>query len=305
MEEKGMREMEEEQIQQEQASEVSVETEKKSRGWKAIVGGFFITVLFLLIQSVISVIGSSVATVAYMNQNGGELTSQEELAAYLLNSDYMTIILFVAILVTGVIGCLWYKFGYVKKYTKDDRLALKGKMINRKALGTLVLAGIGCYSLALLIASVIAAVSPAAIDNFNSMMGSVTGGNAFLSFITVVILAPIAEEVIFRGIIFRKLLKTNTAAVAIVAQALLFAFYHFNIVQGIYVLPIALVLGYTAYKFQSVLPGMLIHAVNNLMPTLVVLLPEALQGIVTFIIAALVCFGAIYMINKERQDKVC
>lgn len=305
MEENVTREMEEEQIQKEQAAEVKVENAKKPKGWKAIVAGFFITVLFLVIQSIVSVLGTSIVTVGIMAEYDVSTITQEELTNLLLDSGAMTVMLFFAILITGIVALIWYKAGYVKKYTKENRMELKEKAGNVKIIGSLILAGIGCYSLAILIASVIALISPAAMDNFNNMMSSATGGNAVLSFLTVVILAPIAEEVIFRGIIFRKLLITNSAKVAIIAQALLFAFYHFNIVQGIYVLPIALVLGYTAYKFNSVLPCILIHAMNNLMPTFVSLLPEALQSVAVFAALAVICIVAIYLINKERQEKAC
>lgn len=289
--------MEEKQLQQEQMTE---DVPEKKKGWKAVVAGFFIVILFLFIQAVVSVIGTSVATVLIMTKHDVSRMMPEELTNMVMESGCMSIILFAAILVTAVVAGIWYKTGYVKKYTIENRQELKEKAGNAKTIATLVLAGVGCYGVAILLATLISIISPAAMENFNNMMNTATDGNAIISFITVAVLAPVAEEILFRGIIFRKLLKTNTVTVAIAAQALLFAFYHFNIVQGIYVLPIALVLGYTAYRLNSVLPCMLIHAVNNLMPTIISALPETLQSVWVFAVVAVVCAAAIKMINKNE-----
>ena len=37
-----------------------------------------------------------------------------------------------------------------------------------------------------------------------------------------------------------------------------------NLIQGIYVLPLGLLYGYIAYKFNSVIPTMICHFINNL-----------------------------------------
>ena len=68
--------------------------------------------------------------------------------------------------------------------------------------------------------------------------------------------------------------------------------------QAIYVLPIGLLLGYTAYKCKSVLPCIVIHMINNFMPCVVALLPEALQVEWFFAIIVVVCAGLLYFIWK-------
>ena len=78
-----------------------------------------------------------------------------------------------------------------------------------------------------------------------------------------------------------------------------------NVMQAIYVLPIGLLLGYTAYKCKSVLPCILIHMVNNFMPTVVGLLPETLQVewffVIIFVISAAILY-VIWKMPKKTQN---
>ena len=76
-----------------------------------------------------------------------------------------------------------------------------------------------------------------------------------------------------------------------------------NLMQAIYVLPIGLLLGYTAYKCKSVLPCIVIHMINNFMPSVVAVLPEALQVEWFFAIIVVVCAGLLYFLWK-REKKV-
>ena len=57
-----------------------------------------------------------------------------------------------------------------------------------------------------------------------------------------------------------------------------------NIMQGLYVLPLALALGYTAYRTKSVYPCILMHMVNNFMPSLLAVLPESVPTVPVAII---------------------
>lgn len=87
-----------------------------------------------------------------------------------------------------------------------------------------------------------------------------------LGYVVIGILAPFAEEVVFRGAILRKLLgmmdeKRHWVAIAI--SALVFGLVHLNIPQGIHAFLIGLLLGWMYYRTRSILPGILFHWVNN------------------------------------------
>ena len=87
-----------------------------------------------------------------------------------------------------------------------------------------------------------------------------------IGYVVIGILAPFAEEVVFRGAILRKLLgmmdeKRHWVAIAI--SALVFGLVHLNIPQGIHAFLIGLLLGWMYYRTRSILPGILFHWVNN------------------------------------------
>lgn len=88
-----------------------------------------------------------------------------------------------------------------------------------------------------------------------------------LGFIAIALLAPIVEEVAFRGIILKSLLSTEKLSVkpwwAITISALIFAAIHMNPVQMPHAFLMGLLLGWIYYRTGSILPGVLIHFVNN------------------------------------------
>lgn len=87
-----------------------------------------------------------------------------------------------------------------------------------------------------------------------------------IGYVVIGILAPFAEEVVFRGAILRKLLGMMDEKrhwVAIVLSALVFGLVHLNVPQGIHAFLIGLLLGWMYYRTRSILPGILFHWVNN------------------------------------------
>ncbi len=85
-------------------------------------------------------------------------------------------------------------------------------------------------------------------------------------YLAVGILAPIAEEMVFRGAVLRLLLqkmegKWHWAAIAL--SALLFGIVHGNLAQGIHAFLLGLLLGWLYYRTDSIVPGIVLHWVNN------------------------------------------
>ncbi len=83
-----------------------------------------------------------------------------------------------------------------------------------------------------------------------------------------VIVAAIVEEMLFRGLIQRSLEHMHDIATAIALSAIIFAMFHFNIWWMIQITLLGLVLGYIAWRSDSIWPTILIHGVNNLLSIL-------------------------------------
>lgn len=85
-------------------------------------------------------------------------------------------------------------------------------------------------------------------------------------YVAVGILAPLAEEIVFRGAILRTLLAMMSKKnhwVAIMISAAIFGAVHGNVAQFVNALVIGLLLGWMFYRTKSIIPGILLHWVNN------------------------------------------
>ena len=100
-------------------------------------------------------------------------------------------------------------------------------------------------------------------DQIVELLGSMTGGPFWSSFLLVAIFAPIFEEWLCRGMVLRGLLTKMKPAWAIVVSALFFALIHMNPWQALNAFIIGVVMGYVYYKTGSLWLTMLIHFVNN------------------------------------------
>ena len=86
-------------------------------------------------------------------------------------------------------------------------------------------------------------------------------GDSFSMIFYASIIAPIFEEIIFRGVVLRRLEKYGKVF-AIVVSAVLFGFMHANLVQGIFAIMVGLVLGYVTIEY-SIQWAILLHFINN------------------------------------------
>ena len=100
-------------------------------------------------------------------------------------------------------------------------------------------------------------------DQIVELLGQMTGGPFWSSFLLAAIFAPIFEEWLCRGMILRGLLTKMKPAWAIVVSALFFAIIHMNPWQALNAFIIGVIMGYVYYKTGSLILTMIIHFVNN------------------------------------------
>ena len=81
--------------------------------------------------------------------------------------------------------------------------------------------------------------------------------------ISIVVLAPLCEEFIFRGTILRGLASKISPLVGIIASSILFGVIHLNLQQGMGAFLIGLFIGYVYYKTHSIWAPIFVHFVNN------------------------------------------
>ena len=84
-------------------------------------------------------------------------------------------------------------------------------------------------------------------------------------YLSIGLLAPLSEEIVFRGAILKSLLKNSSLPVwgSIALSAFLFALIHMNPAQMPHAFVIGLLLGWMYQRTGSILPGMAYHWANN------------------------------------------
>ena len=83
-------------------------------------------------------------------------------------------------------------------------------------------------------------------------------------YLSIGLLAPLAEELVFRGAILRSLLRwTKQPWVAIAISAIFFAAAHLNPAQLPHAFLVGLLLGWMYYRTDSIVPCVVYHWVNN------------------------------------------
>lgn len=113
-------------------------------------------------------------------------------------------------------------------------------------------------------------------EMFKNIMGNRWG------YLALGILAPLAEEMVFRGAILRTLLNYFNRRmywVPIIVSALLFGLVHGNMAQLLNAFLIGILLGWMYYCTESIVPGIVLHWVNNTVAyTMYKLMPQMNDG---------------------------
>nr|WP_321356707.1 type II CAAX endopeptidase family protein [uncultured Draconibacterium sp.] len=90
------------------------------------------------------------------------------------------------------------------------------------------------------------------------------------AFLKVAVVAPIIEELIFRGLIFNGFRKNYNGFVAVFMSALLFSLFHLNPWQMPATFLLGLLLGWLMLRTNNILVAIIGHSINNAMVLLTV-----------------------------------
>lgn len=108
-------------------------------------------------------------------------------------------------------------------------------------------------------------VSNISMPNFINEVFDEISVSPIILILSVSVVAPIYEEIIFRGILLKGMSKKINPIVALVITSLFFAIVHMNIPQGINAFFLGLVLGFIYLKTGSIYLSIFAHFVNNIL----------------------------------------
>lgn len=203
-------------------------------------------------------------------------------------------------LINLVIFGLWFKLWGRNKFVNPV------KVVKASHVGVAFMSAVALEIIINFAMMLVSMFAPEVIEAFNELME--TSGVAemtVLSFLATVILAPITEELIFRGVTM-KLTKWAGLPFVIgnIIQAVLFGVFHLNLVQGVYATFIGLVLGYLGYRYKTLWVPILLHLFCNLYATVIGMfeIPDTMMTNVVMAVIAVVCIaGTIFLMKKENE----
>jgi membrane protease YdiL (CAAX protease family) len=108
------------------------------------------------------------------------------------------------------------------------------------------------------------------------------------AFMKVAVIAPVVEELIFRGIILQGLRRNYNAFVAVFMSALLFSLYHLNPWQMPATFILGLLLGWVMIRTNNIILSILGHSINNFLVLLSITYWEKISA------------HAIYLLEKKE-----
>ena len=136
-----------------------------------------------------------------------------------------------------------------------------------------------------------------------------TGQSTMLVLLYTCILAPITEELLFRGFLLKSLSVVSTRF-GVIVTALLFGLMHGNVQQGILGVLVGLFLGKIVIRHNSLTPSIMVHIALNTSSTLIsvllALLPENIGNVailpLEFVVLAMAVMGVAFWFGKERKE---
>ena len=145
------------------------------------------------------------------------------------------------------------------------------------------------------------------IPLYDPSMGAYTGATFLIAQILYgCILAPVGEEILFRGIIMKNLSRVSQRF-GIFFSAFLFGLAHQNVIQFLLAFLLGIFLGKIVMRHNSLLPAIIVHMAVNMTATGLsfansVSLPEYGSWIINLVYIAIVLIGLVFFILDVRKS---
>lgn len=162
-----------------------------------------------------------------------------------------------------IFGC-WYSRVFVRPFRHKKRVNQPTGFSFHTVISMLFLA-IGLQYVTILVVNITSSLHPDWLTAYNALMENAGYSDLSLPLIIYsIILAPVAEELIFRGLIFRYARYALPFWIANIWQALLFGLVHGNFIQGIYAFVMGLFLGFLCHRGRGIKYSIPVHIIYNI-----------------------------------------
>ncbi len=265
---------------------------------------FIPCVLAFVIQIVITIIVMEGGAVYALGSFKGN--TFDELISYVYDTAFSTATNGLIYLLYSVIGIIVFFSIYHSMFMKDSTYSLRGKSKNLPAtLAGVVLFCVGMQYVSMYLVSALSSAFPAWLEEYEQLLESagLEGELSPLMALYALLLGPIVEEIVFRGITLSAAKKVMPYYLAIVVQALLFGAFHMNVIQSSYAFVLGLGLGYIMHLYDNIFITLLIHVGYNIIGTVgATYLPTGGDTLISFffwvLFALIISYAGIILLKK-------
>ncbi|MFH5881346.1 lysostaphin resistance A-like protein [Liberiplasma polymorphum] len=225
---------------------------------RKIIHGLLIIAALCLVYYIMSGIYIFFATIVFILSEGFERFQDTEYFGSFLINQAIYSILFSQVVTLLVIYRMYRKRGF--------NVMMRFKKISFKQTLISILLGLVMLGMSTWVVELLYRLSPSIVDNYiESISGITVSANFFVMFIIFAIMAPIFEEVLMRGVLFRTFEPTALSmGLIIILSGVMFGVFHMNIVQGLFAAIGGILIAYAFYASGSIWVPIIIHGVNNL-----------------------------------------
>lgn len=209
---------------------------------------------FIAFTTIAVILAGIVSVVVLVSDSGIEvLKNMEEV----MKSGPIILANYVIMFSTITICCIYYRRFRVRNelYTLPLEPVIKNKIHSPLA----IVYGIILLFAANIVIEPILIFFPESMMEYISMLGKID----IYYIITIVALAPLFEELVFRGIILNDIKRRHNTLVAVIVSSVIFGLIHFNIVQSISATLMGAILAYVFLATKSIWAVVLLHFLQN------------------------------------------
>lgn len=236
-----------------------------NKKWNYLIAVLVFITMMILINGSATVIVTMIYMAGAMIY-GGSYTG----VIYDFIMKYQNVISCAMYLVAAAAFLPWYYCAFIQPVGVDRYVRQETERLKPASFLWILLAAVSIQHLSSFIMLGIQMIFPSAMEAYTELieMSGVTEYSVSW-YISLILLPPLVEETVFRGLIFRYLRKAGTCFwAANLIQAVFFGIFHMNLVQGIYTFFLGLFLGYLTYRYNNLAAPMLLHALFNLFGSL-------------------------------------
>jgi len=111
------------------------------------------------------------------------------------------------------------------------------------------------------------------IGSYSQIKEGYQVGSIWMQFLTLGILAPVTEELLFRGLVYKRLKTYYDWITAAYISGIIFGIAHLNLVQGIYGFIMGIVFSFIYEKYKNIVAPIIMHMAANIVVVLSIVNP--------------------------------